>query len=438
MAAFNTIAGVPMHAHRHLLTDVLKGEWRHSGLVVGDADGVAQLVPHGVARDTAYAVRLALTAGLDVEMGGSVFGPDGEPVVAPGDVDVARVDDAVLRVLRLKFALGLFDNPYVDEERAAVAPTEHTLAAARHAAERSVVLVKNDHDLLPIGSSRSATPGTPGVPSAGAPKILLVGPYAESHDHLGAWVQYFAAPAGNLADALRAELPEATITTRPGAHFLGSDPSLAADAAASADDHDLLVIAVGEPSDLSGEARSRSDIRLPGDQERLIHAVADRGLPFVVVLINGRPLDVSGWIHRAPAVLVAWHLGTEGPAAIARILSGAVNPGGRLPMSFPRTIGQIPIYHDHESTGRPAATGGSYDFGTADVALLGPGNTADFFTSKYLDLELGHPARLRPRPQLHQVRGERTTAQRIGDQPRRSARRRADRGGGRCPQSRRP
>ncbi len=361
MASFNTMNGVPMHANHALLTSVLKDEWGHPGVVVGDADGVAQLVDHGVARDGADAVRLALTAGLDVEMGGTVLDAAGTPVVGPDDLDPARVDDAVLRVLWLKQALGLFENPYVDEATEATEPTEATRAAARWAAERSIVLLKNEDGLLPLVGS--------------GPRILLTGPYADSDDHLGAWVQHFAAKAGTLDAALRAERPDAVITVT--------------DDLARAGDHDLIVLAVGEPSDFSGEASSRSDIRLPADQEALIHAVADTGVPFVVVLWTGRPLDLSPWIDRVPSLLLVWHLGTEAPAAIARTLSGAVNPAGRLPMSFPRTVGQIPIYHDHESTGRPAKTGGSYDFAHADVGLLGPGNTADFFTSKYLDLDLG-------------------------------------------------
>jgi beta-glucosidase len=375
MASFNTMSGVPMHANRYLLTDVLKNEWRHAGIVVGDAEGVEQLIQHGVARDAADAVRLAFSAGLDVEMGGSVLDADGEPVVGPDDVDEARIDDAVLRLLRLKDSLGLFDNPYVDENSAATAPTDDTRAAARWAAERSIVLLKNENALLPVADDGR--------------RILLAGPYATSTDHLGAWVQHFAAGAGTLADALAQALPRSRVPTVAGAEFLTANPGLQGEARAAAADADLVIVTVGEPSDLSGEARSRSDIRLPGDQERLIHAIADSGVPFAVVLCNGRPLDVSRWIDRAPAVVEAWHLGVEGPAAIAAVLTGAVNPGGRLPMSFPRSVGQVPVYHDHESTGRPARTGGSFDFGSADVALLGPGNTDDFYTSKYLDLPLG-------------------------------------------------
>ena len=326
MASFNTIAGVPMHANRHLLTEVLKDEWGHRGLVVGDADGVAQLVPHGVAVDGADAVRLAFQAGLDVEMGGSVFGPDGGPVVGPDQLDEARVDDAVLRLLRLKFALGLFDNPYVDEAREVNAPTAATREAALYVAERSIVLVKNDA----VDGGRPLLPIAPVTT-----RILLTGPYATSDDHLGAWVQSFAGQAGTLETALRRELPKATITIAPGAEFLRPNGELRRAAAAAAADHDLVVLALGEPSDLSGEAKSRSDIRLPGDQAELIAAIAETGVPFVVVLLSDRPLDVSSWIGRVPALLVAGHLGIEGPTAIARALSGAVNPGGRLPMFVP-------------------------------------------------------------------------------------------------------
>ena len=146
---------------------------------------------------------------------------------------------------------------------------------------------------------------------------------------------------------------------------------------------------MGEPSHLTGEASSRADLRLPGDQEALVHAVADTGVPFAVVLANGRPLVTSAWIDRAPAVLEAWHLGLEAAPAIARILTGAVNPAGRLPMSFPRSVGQVPVHYDHESTGRPATTGGRMQPLSHDIGLQGPANVQEWFTSKYRDLPLG-------------------------------------------------
>jgi beta-glucosidase len=375
MAAFNSLNGTPMHANRRLLTDVLTREYGFDGVVVGDAEGVAQLVPHGVAADEADAVRRSLAAGLDVVMGGPELAHDGVALLEPSQVDAARIDDAVLRVLRLKAALGLFENPYADVATERTAPTPETLRAAQDAAERCVVLLKNDDALLPV----------PDAPR----RILHTGPYATSTDHLGAWVQHFGAPAGTLDDALRAQLPAATWTTAAGADFLEPSDDRIAEAAALAREHDLVIVAVGEPSSISGEASSRADIRLPGDQERLIHAIADTGVPFVVLLATGRPLVVEDWIDRAPAVLLTWHLGTRGPEAIARVVAGAVNPGGRVPMTFPRAVGQIPIHHDHENTGRPARTGGSLAVKRWDVGLQGPNNLDDEYTSKFLDLELG-------------------------------------------------
>ncbi|MCR2808533.1 MULTISPECIES: glycoside hydrolase family 3 N-terminal domain-containing protein [unclassified Microbacterium] len=375
MAAFNSLNGTPMHAHRRLLTDVLKAEYGFEGVVVGDADGVAQLVRHGVARDEADAVHQSLAAGLDIVMGGPELAGDGVPLIERGAVDAARIDDAVLRVLRLKKALGLFQNPFADAAAERTAPTPQTLRTAQDAAERCVVLLKNQGAVLPL--------------PAGTQRILLTGPYATSTDHLGAWVQHFGAQAGTLADALRAELPEATWTVASGAEFLGPSDADIREAVLLAAQSDLVLIAVGEPSSISGEAGSRADIRLPGDQEHLIQAIADTGVPFVVILITGRPLVVEAWIDRAPAALLAWHLGTRGPEAIARVVAGAVNPGGRVPMTFPRAAGQIPIHHDAENTGRPARTGGSMAVHRWDVGLQGPNNLDDYYTSKFLDLERG-------------------------------------------------
>ena len=376
MAALNTVSGRPMHAHRDLLTGVLKDEWGLSGPVVGDADAVVNLIAHGVAEDLHDALVQSLGAGLDIEMGGNVIDQHGNTDLLPTDLPSARVDDAVRRVLRLKAALGLFDNPYVDPAAELVASTADSRAAARWAAERSVVLLKND--------------GT--LPLRGGPlKVLLVGPYAESRDHLGAWVMSFAEPSSeSLADALRTiRGVEVTVTVLPGADFYDAKPESQEQVRRAAADHDIVLVAAGEPSSLSGEASSRSDLRLPGDQEALIHAVADTGVPFAVVLMSGRPLVTSGWIDRAPAVLMAWHLGTQAPAALARLLTGEVDPAGRLPMSFPRSAGQVPIYYDHENTGRPATTAGQLRQDEIDIGLVGPNNVDDRYTSKYRDLELG-------------------------------------------------
>jgi beta-glucosidase len=369
MAAFNTVAGVPMHAHRALMTDVLKAEWGFGGVVVGDADGVRNLLPHGVAEDLAAAVQASFAAGLDVEMGGA----PSEAAPSPESLDPARVDDAVARVLRLKEALGLFDEPYVDAEAELTRSTAGAREQVRIAAARAAVLLRND-GTLPLGS-----------PS----RILLTGPYAESTDHLGAWTQSFATPPGSLADELRARLPRADVRVISGVSFFGSATDDIDAAATAALDCDVVVVCVGEPSALSGEAASRSDLRLPGRQADLIRAIAGCGIPFVVVLANGRPLVVADWIDRAPCVLEVWHGGTEAPAAIVDLLLGDQEPAGRLPMSFPRSAGQVPIYYAHENTGRPATVRGSLELESADIGLHGPDNVQEKYTSKYLDLDLG-------------------------------------------------
>ena len=373
MAAFNTIGGKPMHAHRRLLTGVLKDEWGMRGVIVGDADGVANLVPHGIATDLPDAVRQSVQAGLDIEMGGSLTDDGGQALLVAEELGTDRVDDAVRRILTLKTMLGLFDQPYVPEDEEITEPTRAARALVRAAAARSTVLLKNDGTL-------------PVTPSG---RVLLTGPYATSTDHLGAWTQSFAAPARSIADELTGRYPLVEFTVEPGAGFYDDDPANLETVAAAAASHDLVLVFAGEPSGLSGEAASRSDLRLPGRQEELIRTVAATGAPFVVVLENGRPLVTSGWIDLAPAVLEAWHLGTEAAAAIVDVLTGAAEPAGRLPMSFPRSAGQVPIYYAHENTGRPATTGGTMRAETVDIGLASPDNVTEKYTSKYLDLDLG-------------------------------------------------
>lgn len=372
MASFNTIGGHPMHANAQLLTGVLKEEWGFEGITVGDADGVRNLLPHRVAESLGDAVRLAYHAGLDVEMGGLASELADEELTSEL-LDPARVDDAVERVLALKESLGLFDNPYVPEAAERMEPTDESRGLVRRAAARSSVLLKND--------------GT--LPLTAPKRVLLSGPYAESIDHLGAWTQSFASPARSIVDEFRARCHGADVRVVPGVGFFDEDAAGIEVAVSASEDRDLVVLFVGEPSTLTGEAASRSDLRLPGTQEQLIAAVAATGVPFVVVLETGRPLVVSNWIDLAPTVVLAWHGGTEAAGAIVDILFGDEDPAGRLPISFPRSVGQVPIYYSHENTGRPATTGGQLVREKIDIGLHGPDNTADDYTSKYLDLELG-------------------------------------------------
>lgn len=372
MASFNALNGHPMHAHRALLTGVLKDEWGFEGVVVGDAEGVAQLVDHGVAADERAAIAMAFEAGVDMVMGGTLLvDAEGVALLTPDDVPAARIDDAVRRVLTVKERVGLFETPFADA--AAVRTTDAHRAPARTAAERSTVLLTN----------RGALP----LPQTG--RILLAGPYARSRDHLGAWVQVFATPVREtLAEALAAELPDVAWEVAEGPGFFEATDAEIADIVARAAEADLVLLAVGEPSRISGEASSRSDITLPAAQRRLIHALADAGARIAVVLATGRPLVVEDWVDRVDALLCVWHLGTEAPAAIAATLSGRVNPAGRVPMTFPRAVGQVPIHYDHERTGRPPRLDGAML--VRDVAeFAGPNNTDDYYTSKFLDLPLG-------------------------------------------------
>jgi beta-glucosidase len=368
MASFNTVAGVPMHVNRALLTEVLKSEWGFDGPVVGDADGVPNLLEHRVVETLNDAIRHAYDAGLDIEMGGSPYSIGLDSAA----IDHARLDDAVARVLRLKEALGLFERPYVDEAAELLEPTTETRAQVRAAAARSAVLLRND--------------GT--LPLAAPARVLLTGPYSTSTDHLGAWTQAFSAAATSIADAMRLRT-DVEVDVLEGVSFFGDRSDNVDAAAAAALESDVVVVCVGEPSSLSGEAASRSDLRLPGQQAELIRAIARTGIPFVVVLCNGRPLVVADWIEEAPAVLEAWHGGTEASGAIVDLLFGDQEPAGRLPMSFPRSEGQIPIDYAHENTGRPATVRGTMTLESVDVVLEGPANVKDKYTSKYLDLDLG-------------------------------------------------
>ncbi|QHC24292.1 glycoside hydrolase family 3 N-terminal domain-containing protein [Streptomyces sp. GS7] len=359
MASFNTIGGVPAHADTHTLTDILKREWSFDGVVVSDWNGVRELIPHGVAEDGAQAARLALRAGVDMEMTSTTMVTYGKRLVREGRISEQRVDDAVSRILRLKFALGLFARPYVDEGGEIGAPTPDARAAARTAAARSMVLLKNERGVLPVGRSVGS--------------IAVVGPFGDSGDLLGTWVMPPAAqkfPAVTVLDAVRKAVPGSTVRYERGVAAQGDDTSGIPAAVAAARSAAMTFVVVGEPAALSGEAAARSDIGLPGAQEKLIEAIARTGKPFAVVLVNGRPLTVGGWLDGAPAVLEAWHPGIEAGNAIADVLFGRVDPGGKLPVSFPRTVGQIPIHYNHENTGRP------YD-------------PDDKFTSKYLDLPDG-------------------------------------------------
>lgn len=359
MAAFNTVSGTPAHANAHTLTDVLKQEWDFDGVVVSDWTGVQELIAHGHAANESEAARLSLTAGVDMEMVSTTFVDHGRALLDSGALAADRLDDAVARVLRLKLRLGLFENPYVDESAAITAPTDEARAAARTVAGRCAVLLSND-GALPLDGAALGS-------------LAVIGPFADTDDQLGTWSVPGAPGSVPVLGSLREALPDTEVVHALGASARGSDTSGIAAAVAAAEAADAVVLVVGEPAEISGEAAVRSDLGLPGVQEELIAAVAATGKPCVVVLVGGRPMTIGGWADSVSAIVLAWHLGIEAGPAIADVLTGAVNPGGKLPVTFPRTVGQVPLYYNHERTGRP------YNPAEPDVK----------YVSKYLDVADG-------------------------------------------------
>ncbi|WP_258046619.1 glycoside hydrolase family 3 N-terminal domain-containing protein [Sphingomonas folli] len=349
MASFNEISGVPATANDWLLTEVLRREWGFGGLVVSDYTGDEELIAHGLAADAREATRLAFLAGVDMSMQSGFYLRHLPDLVATGEVPAARLDEAVRRVLALKVALGLFDDPFrrIDpaRERAEVR-TPVTLALAREAGARSIVLLKNDGQLLPL-------------PRSGK-RVALIGPFVSGqHDLIGPWNVYGSdAGATDLATAVRGVVGDAAqVSVTPGTAVHAPLPGGIAAAVAAARAADVAVLAIGEAQDMSGEAQSRSAVVVPEPQLALVQAVAATGTPLVVLLRTGRALALDATVLDARAIAVTWFLGSQDGPAIADMLFGAVPPSARLPVSFPRATGQSPYYYAHKSTGRPNPPG---------------------------------------------------------------------------------
>ena len=335
MAAFNEIGGVPAHANRALLRDTLRTRWHWPGLLVSDWNAIAELRNHGVAETNADAAELALRAGVDVDMSSQAYATLAERIAHDPRL-MPLLDLAVRHVLMAKERLGLFDHPYARSDparEAAAMLTPESRAAAREIAARSIVLLKNEGGLLPI--------------AARVRRIALIGALAQdANSELGSWrAQGHVEDVQPLLPALRAALPQA------GIEAVGDEIPAAVAAARRAD---LVLLVVGEDFDMTGEARSRAELGLPGAQQALADAVLDSGTPVVVLLMNGRPLAIDRLAARAPAILETWFLGVEAGPAIADVLTGRVDPAGRLPVSFPRASGAVPFPYDRLPSGRPA------------------------------------------------------------------------------------
>ncbi|WP_348920061.1 beta-glucosidase BglX [Enterococcus rotai] len=343
MTSFNTVDGVPATGNKWLFRDVLRKEFGFDGVVISDWGAVIELIPHGVAQDKKQAAELAIKAGVDIEMMTTCYTENLKNLIEEKTLDEAILDEAVLRILTLKNDLGLFENPHrgadIALEKEVVLSKEHR-EIARDVAKKSIVLLKNEA-MLPLSKQE---------------KVAIVGPAADSHDVIGVWSwQGKKEEAVSLAQGVSELAAEYVIGTEAFDYFKPTQAAID-EAIALAKEADKVILALGEEEWMSGEASSRSDIRLPQAQLDLFKAIQAVNDQIIVTLYNGRPLDLQG-IDSAKAIVEAWFPGTEGGAALADILYGEYNPSARLSMSFPETVGQVPVYYNYDNTGRPYKPG---------------------------------------------------------------------------------
>jgi len=368
MTSFNDLNGVPATGNAYLLRDILKGRWNFGGFVVSDWGSVGEMINHGSVKDAADAARSALLAGTDMDMESRCYTGTLARLVADGAVPAAAVDDAVRRVLTKKFELGLFDDPFrfcdpAREERALNDPAHAD--AARDMARKSIVLLKNDRGILPLAK--------------GLKTVAFIGPLVkEVKQNKGFWDVELPGVDSNFIvtqwEGVSAAVSRSTtLLYAKGCDIDGTDRSGFAEAVRIAKKADVVILSIGERRDMSGEAKSRSDLSLPGVQEELAMELLKTGTPVVVLINAGRPLVFNGLAEKASAILYTWWLGSEAGNAVADVLFGDHNPSAKLTMTFPRSVGQIPVYYDHYNTGRPAT-----------------GDGDRFYRSAYTDLSI-HP-----------------------------------------------
>lgn len=345
MSSFNDLNGLPSTANKFLLTEVLRNEWGFKGVVVSDWNSVGELIAHGLAATPSEAAHAAIDAGVDIDMEGGAYASSLAELVRRGAISEVAIDNAVRRVLQSKFALGLFERPYADEAR----EQEVTLSAdhlrdALDVARRSIVLLKNEREVLPLKKDTRA--------------IAVIGPLADNQkEPLGCWsAEGQPSSVVTVLDAIRRKVsPTTKVAYAQGCAIEGVATDGFAAAISAARSADVAILVVGESAAMSGEAASRAYLDLPGVQRDLIKAIHQTGTPVVLVLMNGRPLTITWEAENVPAILETWFLGVRAGDAIADVLFGDFNPGGKLPMTFPRTVGQVPLYYNHKSTGRPSS-----------------------------------------------------------------------------------
>ncbi|MBU1008966.1 MAG: beta-glucosidase BglX [Bacteroidetes bacterium] len=357
MSSFNDLDGIPATANKFLLSDVLRGEWGFDGFVVTDYNSIGELINHGVAADQAEAAAISLEAGIDMDMQAGIYPATLSNLVDKQLVSEELINIAVRRILKVKFQLGLFEDPYkycsTEREKTLLMTPGHQ-EAARDMARKSFVLLKNENQLLPLSKNLK--------------RIAVVGPLADSRqDLIGSWSAAGDwSKAVTLLEGVRAAVPQAQVQYVKGCEITGTSTDNIKQAVEVAKSADVVILAVGEAAWMSGEAASRSDIGLPGVQQTLVEAVYKTGKPVVVVLMNGRPLTIKWIDSHIPAILETWFAGTQAGNAIADVLFGDYNPSGKLPVTFPDNLGQVPVYYSMRNTGRPF-------------------EAANKYTSKYLD-----------------------------------------------------
>jgi beta-glucosidase len=363
MNSFNDINGIPATANKYIQRDILKGQWKFKGFVVSDWGSVGEMINHGYAKDNYEAAMQASNAGSDMDMESRSYIQNLSKLVKEGKVKIAVIDDAVKRILKKKFEMGLFDDPFkfCNEEREKQQwNNAENLNAANEMAKKSIVLLKNEKQLLPLARQSK--------------KIALIGPLVKAvKEHLGFWSYDWdddSIRINSLYDAVQKKLNnDSKLLYAKGCNINDNNTNGFAEAIDIASQSDIAIIYVGEERANTGEAKSKSNIHLPGVQEELIKAVMAKGKPVVVIIGAGRPLIFNWTADNVPAILYTWWLGTKGANAIADVLFGDYNPSGKLPMSFPRTEGQIPIYYNHYNTGRPAANDSDVNYVSAYIDL---------------------------------------------------------------------
>ncbi len=362
MTSFNDLNGIPSTGNKWLLTGILRNQWGFNGVIVTDYTSINELVPHGFARDEKHAAELAVNAGVDMDMQGAVFYNHIKDLMNEGKIKEELINKSVKRILKLKYDLGLFEDPYcyLDETREKrIVLSKEIMAVALESAQKSVVLLKNDlfngKKILPLAQNTR--------------KIAVIGPLANNkRDMLGTWhASGDTSAVITIVEGLKKHFPLASVFSAKGCATMGNDKSGFSEALAAARKAEVIVLALGENFIQSGEAASRSNIDLPGVQNELAEKIMNMGKPTIALILAGRPLTINKISEEATAILYTWHLGTMGGEAIAKILNGEINPSAKLVTTIPRNVGQVPIFYNTKNTGRPF-------------------DPDEKFTSKYLDV----------------------------------------------------